>query len=223
MSDSSRLIKDSRLPAYVKSKQKPHANLLLGLAICLYLLAVACWAIDVALLRQELYVLLPNQVSPDPDPHVYEVLAKLRGAEKYAQAVLQVVIVSSLPWQMRSLLMYEQWSISDCITLWRAYAILERPRWLRITILFVLFFEFGVSSVNNSHRIAQCCADGTPKAGYVVYLTLYLYALSYPPRFIAILWRKSEGLIGTAPFAATSSVTATVQFFATSLIAFKAW
>ncbi|KZV70093.1 hypothetical protein PENSPDRAFT_685852 [Peniophora sp. CONT] len=182
----SRLIKEARKPPYLRSKPKPHANLLLGLAIGLYFLAVAYWAIDIALLRQELYVLLPNQVSDAPDPRVYNALADLRGAEKYAQAIIQVVI----------------WSISDCITLWRAYVILERPRWLGLTILLLLFLEF---------------------ADYVVYLTLYLFALTHPPRFIAVLWQNSGGLIGTAPFVAASSLTATVQVFATSLIAYKAW
>lgn len=93
----SRLIKDSRLPVHCRQKRKPHANLLLGLAICLYLLAISYWSIDVALLRQELYILLSNQVSGAPDPHIYDALAQLRGAEKYAQAIIQAVIVSLLP------------------------------------------------------------------------------------------------------------------------------
>lgn len=67
------------------------------------------------------------------------------------------------------------------------------------------------------------CTDETNQADYVIYLTLYLYAFPHPPHFIAVEWQKSGGLIGTAPFVATSSVTAAVQVFATSLIAFKAW
>ncbi|VDB83388.1 unnamed protein product [Peniophora sp. CBMAI 1063] len=182
----SRLIKNSRLPQHEREKPKPHANMLLGLAICLYLLAIAYWAIDIALLRQELLVLLPNQLLTVPDVQVYGALAELRGAEKYAQAILQVII----------------WSISDCIALWRAWVIFDRPRWLGYTISALLFLEL---------------------ADYVVYLTLYLYAFPNPPRFIAVLWERSGGLIGTAPFAATSSVTAALQVFATVLIAFKAW
>ncbi|KZV68555.1 hypothetical protein PENSPDRAFT_510825 [Peniophora sp. CONT] len=183
---SSRKRTKSRLPVYMQAKQMPCTNLLLGLAICLYLLAVACWAIDIALLRQDLLVLLPNQLSSNPDPKIYDALAELRAAEQYGQAILQVVI----------------WSISDCIALWRAYAILEKPRWLGYTILSLLFLEF---------------------ADYIVYLVLYLYIFPSPPRFIVILWQRSGGLIGTAPFAATSAFTAAVQAFATSLIFYKAW
>ncbi|VDB83434.1 unnamed protein product [Peniophora sp. CBMAI 1063] len=181
-----RLMTSSTLPAYLRSRPKPHTRLLLGLTVCLYLLAVACWALDIVLLRQDLLDLLPNQLSTDPDPGVYATLAQLRGEEQYAQAVLQIVI----------------WLISDCITLWRAYAVLGKPRWLRYTIFILLFLEF---------------------ADYVVYIVLYVYIFPHPPRFISSLYQSSGGLIGTAPFAATSAFTAAVQAFASFLIFCKAW
>ena len=90
---SARILKGSRLPAYLRARKRPHTSLLLGLTISLYFLAVACWSIDIALLRQDLLVLLPNQISDDPDPDVYTSLAEVRAAEQYAQAILQVVIV----------------------------------------------------------------------------------------------------------------------------------
>ncbi|VDB83435.1 unnamed protein product [Peniophora sp. CBMAI 1063] len=182
----SRLITRSILPGYLRPKPKPHAGRLLVLTIGLYLSAVACWALDIVLLRQDLLVLLPNQISTDPDPRIYEALAQLRAEEQYARAVLQVII----------------WIISDCVTLWRAYVILERPRWLKHTISILLFLEF---------------------ADYVVYLILWVYIFPHPPRFISTLYKTSGGLIGTAPFATTCALTATVQAFASLLIFCKAW
>lgn len=93
---SSRLSQESGLPTYLRSKRKPHENLLLGLAVCLYLLAVACWAIDIAILRLDLIALLPNEASNHPNLNIYDNLSKLRGAEMYAQAIVQVVIVGHL-------------------------------------------------------------------------------------------------------------------------------
>ena len=116
-----------------------------------------------------------------------------------------------------------QWAISDCITLWRAYVILERPRWLKYIIASVLSLEFGelrLPSMNCDECVRAHTVSYT--ANYVVYLTLYLYALARPPHFITVLWQTSGGLIGTAPFVSTSAVTATIQIFATSLIAYRA-
>ena len=90
---SARILEGSRLPAYLRARKRPHTNFLLGLTVPLYLLAVACWSIDIALLRQDLLVLLPSQISDDPDLDVYMSLAELRAAEQYAQAILQVIIV----------------------------------------------------------------------------------------------------------------------------------
>ena len=85
---------EAKLPDYLKSKRKPYANWLVGLAIFLYLLALGSYAIDVAILHLDLSVLLPNEVSEEPDPDIYTAMADLRGKEMYAQAIVEVVIVS---------------------------------------------------------------------------------------------------------------------------------
>ena len=67
---------------------------MMGVSICLYCLLLAYWAIDVAILHQELLVLLPNELSSPPSADVIQALEQLRVREKYAQVILQIVIVS---------------------------------------------------------------------------------------------------------------------------------
>lgn len=42
-----------------------------------------------------------------------------------------------------------QWTAGDSIALWRAYAVLGRPRWLRIVIGVLLLVELGEYSRGN--------------------------------------------------------------------------
>ena len=67
---------------------------MIGVSICLYFLLLAYWAIDVAILYQELLVLLPNELSSPPSADIIQALDQLRVREKYAQVILQIVIVS---------------------------------------------------------------------------------------------------------------------------------
>ena len=52
------------------------------------------WTLDVVILRQELLVFLPQQFSATPHPDIYGTLTRMLGVHWYAQAVLQVLIVS---------------------------------------------------------------------------------------------------------------------------------
>ena len=69
---------------------------MIGVSICLYFLLLAYWAIDVAILHQELLVLLPNELLSPPSADIIQALDQLRVREKYAQVILRIVIVGSI-------------------------------------------------------------------------------------------------------------------------------
>ena len=125
---------------------------MLSLAVCLYLLAAASWAIDIRILWKEMYVLLPLQLT-SPEPEDFNAaLSNSNGAPLVAQAVLLRLIVSgpdlNIIWSMLNAI--PKWFISDCISLWRAYAILGRPRWLLALSFTLIFLEAGTSSCPRS-------------------------------------------------------------------------
>ncbi|VDB83427.1 unnamed protein product [Peniophora sp. CBMAI 1063] len=158
---------------------------MLCLATFLYLLAVVYWTLDIVILRQELLVFVPGQMSLTQRPDVVVVLPELVGMYWYARATMQLMI----------------WTISDCVALWRAYAVLGRPGWLNIVIPLIFV-----------------CAIGA----HVCFIVLYLQVLPDPPRFVLILWESESALVVIASFLAVSSVTVAIQTFSTSLIAYKA-
>ena len=120
---------------------------MLCLAICMYLLVLAYWTLDILILRKELMVFLPEQLSSTSKLDVYRSLTQMLGAHWYAQALLQVLIVSGaltvscIPFADASIGI--QWAASDIVALWRAYIVFGRARWLKITTVIVLFIEVG--------------------------------------------------------------------------------
>ncbi|VDB83400.1 unnamed protein product [Peniophora sp. CBMAI 1063] len=106
----------------------PHINVMLCIHICIYIFAVAYWALDVAILQQELLVFFPKLLSGPPNIDAFQTLTNMLGVQWYAQAVLQGFI----------------WIASDGVALWRAYAVHGRPRWLGIIICLLALTELGV-------------------------------------------------------------------------------
>ena len=80
--------------SYRRKHHRPHVDFMMSVSICLYCLLLAYWAIDVAILHQELLVLLPNELSSPPSADIIQALDQSRVREKYAQVILQIVIVS---------------------------------------------------------------------------------------------------------------------------------
>ncbi|VDB83394.1 unnamed protein product [Peniophora sp. CBMAI 1063] len=174
-----------------KQQIAPHRrrrlNVTLTLSISMYFLALVYWLLDIIIAREELLAYLPARLSQTHDESAYSTLDKMLGVHWYVQTVLQILI----------------WTSSDAVVLWRAYAVLGRPRWLRITIVILFLLEIGV---------------------YMDYLVFYLYVLPHPPPFIQSI-REMTGsrYIITAPYLAAASSTLITQVFATALIAYKAW
>ncbi|VDB83399.1 unnamed protein product [Peniophora sp. CBMAI 1063] len=161
-----------------------HVNALLCLAVFMYLLALAYWALDVVVAQQELLVFWPELLTATAGPDPYQSLTNRLGTTWYAQAVIQGFI----------------WTASDAVALWRAYVVHREARWLGIAIPLLLLTEFGV---------------------YAGYLVFYTHILPTPPEVVR---RKSmSSIIVVAPYLAAASITVTVQVFATTLIAYKAW
>ncbi|VDB83424.1 unnamed protein product [Peniophora sp. CBMAI 1063] len=100
---------------------------LVGLALCLYLLLLAYWAIDVAILHQELSILIRSESSPLSDVDVYAPIERVRTMEKYIQATLQVMI----------------WIAGDSVALWRAYVVLGKGYRMKVLTASLLFIDFG--------------------------------------------------------------------------------
>ncbi|KZV63143.1 hypothetical protein PENSPDRAFT_738953 [Peniophora sp. CONT] len=118
---------------------------MLSLAICLYVLLLIFWAMDVVVLQQELLVLMPGLLSLPLDIDAIHGFEKLRGMEKYAQAVLQVLI----------------WTAGDCVALWRAYVVLGQARWKKILIPALLFIDFGAYGTHLIYYL--CVSTGPPR------------------------------------------------------------
>ncbi|KZV63146.1 hypothetical protein PENSPDRAFT_758183 [Peniophora sp. CONT] len=172
-------------PRSPTKRHLPH-NSMLCLSICMYLLALAYWILDVIIARQELLVFLPIRLSATPKTDVFGTLTQMLGVHWYAQTVLQILI----------------WISSDGIVLWRAYAVLGKLRWLKITIIIIFGIEIGV---------------------YVDYVAFYLFVVPHPPQFIQHFRETTGFAYIIAPYLAAASTTVAVQIFATTLIAYKAW
>ena len=76
------------------SQRRWHVNRLLCLSICLYLLAVAYWVLDIVCAQQELLVFLPEQLGTPSTTDAFKRLTEMLGTHWYAQTVLQILIVS---------------------------------------------------------------------------------------------------------------------------------
>ncbi|VDB83386.1 unnamed protein product [Peniophora sp. CBMAI 1063] len=168
------------------STHRPLVKPMLSLAMCLYTLAAASWTIDIRILWTEMYVLLPQQLTaPDP-PNFSSELSNYNGALLLAQAVLLRLI----------------WFISDCISLWRAYAILGRPIWLLVLSYVLVLLEAGI---------------------YVFDIVLISATrLPNPPASLARLIAQHSQPVTLIQSIATS-LTAAVLVLSTFLIGYRAW
>ncbi|KZV70091.1 hypothetical protein PENSPDRAFT_459195 [Peniophora sp. CONT] len=165
---------------------KPLVKPMLSLAMCLYILAAASWAIDIRILWKEMYVLLPARLAASASSKFDPTLTNSNGAPLFAQAVLLRLI----------------WFISDCISLWRAYAILGRPRWLWVLSVTILFLEAGVYILD----IVLISATRLPN----------------PPASLTRLIQEHSSPVTLVQTLATS-FTAAVLAVSTLLIGYKSW
>ncbi|VDC02758.1 unnamed protein product, partial [Peniophora sp. CBMAI 1063] len=117
---------------WYSARNKPLVKPMLALALCAYALAMVSWALDIAILWNDVYCFLPLQLSTAQVDDYEAVLTDLNGAIFFAQVVILRFI----------------WFISDCISLWRAYAILGRPRWLLVLSIVILLIEAGLYILN---------------------------------------------------------------------------
>ncbi|KZV63145.1 hypothetical protein PENSPDRAFT_220651 [Peniophora sp. CONT] len=161
-----------------RAHRRPNVNSMLCLSICMYLLVLVYWVLDVIILRQELLVFLPEQFSSTPSPDVYETVTQMLGALWYAQAILQVLI----------------WTASDIVALWRAYVVIGKVRWLKITTVIVLLVEIGVylaKSETSSKRLIVQVPYLTAASTTVAVQILTTSLIAYKAWAV---WKSRQGL-----------------------------
>ncbi|KZV70090.1 hypothetical protein PENSPDRAFT_459154 [Peniophora sp. CONT] len=98
---------------------------------------------------------------------------------------------------------FQKWFISDCISLWRAYAILARPRWLLVASVVILIIEAGLYILNLILNSATRLPSVAPSIQSIVESN----------DWIAVMVVQS---IATA-------FTAAVLVLSTALIGWRAW
>ncbi|VDC02808.1 unnamed protein product [Peniophora sp. CBMAI 1063] len=161
-----------------------------ALSVCLYAACTLMWALDIRLLWLELYHFIPDALSPDPSRS--KTLADFDSKSVAANLLFLHGITESVIF-----------NLSDWVSLWRAYIVYGRPRWIKITCFALIF----LSSV-----------------GYLLLIVLLSTIHLQPPPAFVVNFRSS--LHGKAPIALTTlslSTTTLAQIFATGLMARKAW
>ncbi|VDB92284.1 unnamed protein product [Peniophora sp. CBMAI 1063] len=168
------------------SHDKKRAVGIFAVSICLFIMCAATWALDVWILSLELYRFLPSRASPGGTANpLFQALKELNGTATYARALCNIVI----------------FIFCDSISLWRAYLIYGRPRWLRVVCYLIFVASSAFYIVNVLLRAGDDLANPPPS-------TVHLSKLDHG----ALLW-----LMGSA----SRGSTVLAQVFATILIARK--
>ncbi|KZV72997.1 hypothetical protein PENSPDRAFT_649251 [Peniophora sp. CONT] len=159
-----------------------------AISVGLFLMCAAAWTLDICVLSLQLYQLLPSRFSPNgPDTTIDQATTTLYGNLKFARSACTTVI----------------YIFCDIISLWRAYVIYGRPRWLKITSLSLFSFSCIL-------YIATLVLDDTS-------------GLGSPPTFAVRLEELDGGAVPEVLSSMAVSTTAFSQVFVTALIARKAW
>ncbi|VDB83393.1 unnamed protein product [Peniophora sp. CBMAI 1063] len=156
---------------------------MLFVTMSMFILFSAYWALDVYLLWIEIYRYLPQEGS-QPAVMFLDGLWIPWSAAYYAQTALQIVMLV----------------LGDTVSLWRAYVVWGRPRWL-----FILFTCIAaIESVMYIFVLVVLFAQSLPQSPHG--FSYNFYARSY-----------------TASFLVSNIITACAQMFATLLIMYKGW
>ncbi|VDB86256.1 unnamed protein product [Peniophora sp. CBMAI 1063] len=153
-----------------------------AISVILYILSTVTWTLDISTLWSDMYCFLPDRLSSrnskvSPD----EALARLNGITKIAHDTCEVIVVL----------------LSDIVSLWRAYIIYGKPRWLKTMSIAVVIVSTALYIVNE--------------------VMIYDIFSSQP-------YQDAHGeRLVVAIQVVTLSATACAQLFATMLIAHKAW
>ncbi|KZV67492.1 hypothetical protein PENSPDRAFT_51182 [Peniophora sp. CONT] len=156
----------------------------------LYLLCTSAWALDVSVLWLEMYQLLPSRLSPAAiNLSIDDAKTNLDGSIHVARDVCKIITIL----------------LSDVITLWRAYVIYGRPKWLRIVCIAFVAISATLYVVNE-----------------IMISASFINTRSLP-QFLVRYFEVGGGRLQNAITAMTVSTTACAQALTTVLIARKAW
>ncbi|KZV70098.1 hypothetical protein PENSPDRAFT_459363 [Peniophora sp. CONT] len=165
------------------TKSLPLPPFMLLTTLAMFFLFSAYWVLDVYMLWAEVYVFLPQQ------PEVVKSNATLidglyipwpAAYTYFAQGILQVIMVG----------------LGDTVSLWRAYVICGRPRWLYKLSVSIVVIESGV---------------------YILDLVVLGLRMRSEPA------QSFKDTFFQYTYIPANAVTGCAQVLATGLIAYKAW
>ncbi|VDB92285.1 unnamed protein product [Peniophora sp. CBMAI 1063] len=155
-----------------------------AVCMCLFVLCAASLALDIWVLSLEVYRLLPSRSSPNGTRVSFgQAFGELLGNIVFARNVCTSVIFISC----------------DCISLWRAYVIYGKPRWLKVT-----------------------CCSLIVLSGVLYPLNVTLHAGVELPNSRFHLSSANQATVLWVMSSITEGSTAVAQIFSTFLIARKA-
>ncbi|VDB94254.1 unnamed protein product [Peniophora sp. CBMAI 1063] len=158
-------------------------------SICLFVMCATSWALDVWILSLELYRLVPGRLMNSGDLGdlpIGQAVDSLNGNLAFARDTCGAIV----------------YVFCDYITLWRAYVIYGRPRWLKVVCIST--FVFSCALYANDVALNFTASLSRPPS-YATHLETFDHG--------AIVWGLSSTALATTAFA---------QVFSTVLIAREA-